>query len=202
MAAGPSLADAPLARPTLASGDRGLCPSHQTLPLANDHPAPAQVHQHPERDPRTLDRLTSWRQLGAATSIQGPEISHTVLRPLPYVDDGTKAEVTLQRLPRDAELLAFEAGCEEYCEREVEESSDPGCTSILVSGESTRPAASRMMLAGLRAFDCDRMLEAPHPRQARCRQRWMVGNLSGNPGATTRHYGTALDEMGPAPEQP
>jgi hypothetical protein len=146
MAAGPSLADAPLARPTLASGDRGLCPTHQTLPLVNDLPAPAQVHQHPERDSRTLDRLTSWRQLGAATSVQRP--------------------------------------------------------SILVSGESTRPAASRMMLAGLRAFDCDRMLEAPHPRQARCRQRWMVGNLSGNPGATTRHYGTALDEMGPAPEQP
>jgi hypothetical protein len=29
--------------------------------------------------------------------------------------------VELQRLPRDAELLAFEAGCEEYCEREVDE---------------------------------------------------------------------------------
>jgi hypothetical protein len=28
---------------------------------------------------------------------------------------------TLQRLPRDAELLAFEAGCEDYCEREVDE---------------------------------------------------------------------------------
>jgi hypothetical protein len=27
----------------------------------------------------------------------------------------------LQRLPRDAELLAFEAGCEEYSEREVDE---------------------------------------------------------------------------------
>lgn len=27
----------------------------------------------------------------------------------------------LQRLPRDAELLAFEADCEEYCEREVDE---------------------------------------------------------------------------------
>jgi hypothetical protein len=27
----------------------------------------------------------------------------------------------LQRLPKDAELLAFEAGCEEYCEREVDE---------------------------------------------------------------------------------
>jgi hypothetical protein len=27
----------------------------------------------------------------------------------------------LQRLPRDAELLALEAGCEEYCEREVDQ---------------------------------------------------------------------------------
>jgi hypothetical protein len=27
----------------------------------------------------------------------------------------------LQRLPRDAELLAFEPGCEDYCEREVDE---------------------------------------------------------------------------------
>jgi hypothetical protein len=26
----------------------------------------------------------------------------------------------LQTLPRDAELLAFEAGCEDYCEHEVE----------------------------------------------------------------------------------
>jgi hypothetical protein len=28
---------------------------------------------------------------------------------------------TLQQLPRDAEAPAFEAGCEEYCEREVDE---------------------------------------------------------------------------------
>jgi hypothetical protein len=27
----------------------------------------------------------------------------------------------LQVLPRDAELLAFEAGCEDYCEREVDD---------------------------------------------------------------------------------
>jgi hypothetical protein len=27
----------------------------------------------------------------------------------------------LQYLPRDAEVLAFEAGCEEFCEREVDE---------------------------------------------------------------------------------
>ena len=27
----------------------------------------------------------------------------------------------LQARPRDAELLAFEAGCEDYCEREIDE---------------------------------------------------------------------------------
>jgi hypothetical protein len=27
----------------------------------------------------------------------------------------------LQRLPRDAEVLAFEAGCEHYCEREIDD---------------------------------------------------------------------------------
>ena len=27
----------------------------------------------------------------------------------------------LQQLPKDAELLAFEPGCEKYCEREVDE---------------------------------------------------------------------------------
>jgi hypothetical protein len=27
----------------------------------------------------------------------------------------------LQHLPRDAEVLAFEAGCEAYCEREIDE---------------------------------------------------------------------------------
>ena len=27
----------------------------------------------------------------------------------------------LQALPRNAELLAFEAGCQDYCEREIDE---------------------------------------------------------------------------------
>jgi hypothetical protein len=31
------------------------------------------------------------------------------------------ALIALQRLPRVAELLAFEPGCEEYCEREIDE---------------------------------------------------------------------------------
>jgi hypothetical protein len=28
---------------------------------------------------------------------------------------------TLQQLPKDVEVLAFEAGCEDYCEREVDD---------------------------------------------------------------------------------
>jgi hypothetical protein len=40
-----------------------------------------------------------------------------------YPGDITVREMLtiLQQLPRDAEVLAFEAGCEEYCEREVDE---------------------------------------------------------------------------------
>jgi hypothetical protein len=38
---------------------------------------------------------------------------------------------TLQGLPRDAELLAMEGGCEEYCEREVDD----------YLGPETRPSA-------------------------------------------------------------
>jgi hypothetical protein len=34
----------------------------------------------------------------------------------------------LERLPRDAELLAFEAGCEDNCEREVDEVEWQGYT--------------------------------------------------------------------------
>jgi hypothetical protein len=32
----------------------------------------------------------------------------------------------LRRFPREAELLAFEAGCEDYCEREVDEAEWQG----------------------------------------------------------------------------
>jgi hypothetical protein len=31
----------------------------------------------------------------------------------------------LQHLPRDLEVLAFEAGCEDYCEREVDDYLGP-----------------------------------------------------------------------------
>jgi hypothetical protein len=34
----------------------------------------------------------------------------------------------LQHLPRDLEVLAFEAGCDDYCEREVDELG--GCDGL------------------------------------------------------------------------
>ena len=37
------------------------------------------------------------------------------------VHEGKEFLTELQRLPRDAEVLAFEGGCEEYCEREIDE---------------------------------------------------------------------------------
>ena len=58
-----------------------------------------------------------------------PADQATVIRQSHVVRSGRYSEsmtvrdllATLQRLPKDAELLAFEAGCEEYCEREVDE---------------------------------------------------------------------------------
>jgi hypothetical protein len=51
---------------------------------------------------------------------------------------------TLQRLPRDAELLAMEVGCEEYCQREVDEAEWQGAghTYIWVPGGMRRPIVS------------------------------------------------------------
>jgi hypothetical protein len=44
-------------------------------------------------------------------------------RPVRYAKCMTVRDMltALQTLPRDAELLAFEAGCEDYCEREVDD---------------------------------------------------------------------------------
>jgi hypothetical protein len=50
----------------------------------------------------------------------------------------------LQTLPRDAELLAFEAGCEDYCEREVDEWSGKAAGCICTSAPAgTTPANAR-----------------------------------------------------------
>jgi hypothetical protein len=48
----------------------------------------------------------------------------------------------LQHLPRDAEVLAFEAGCEEYCEREVDEVERQGgrvCLHLGVRRDDRQP---------------------------------------------------------------
>ena len=51
----------------------------------------------------------------------------------------------LQTLPRDAELLAFEAGCEDYCERELDEVEWQGgrCICTSAPGGTARREARR-----------------------------------------------------------
>jgi hypothetical protein len=50
----------------------------------------------------------------------------------------------LQMLPRDAELLAFEAGCEDHCEREVDEVEGQGGRVYLhLAPAATTPASLR-----------------------------------------------------------
>jgi hypothetical protein len=51
----------------------------------------------------------------------------------------------LQTLPRDAKLLAFEAGCQDYCEREVDEwrGRAAGCTCTSAPAGTTRREARR-----------------------------------------------------------
>jgi hypothetical protein len=71
----------------------------------------------------------------------------------------------------------------------------------VVLGETTRRTASRLIQP-----------DYEHPIAIGCTRRWSEAamlrvtqrgdNDSGNPGADTRHRRTALDEMGPAPEQP
>jgi hypothetical protein len=84
-----------------------------------------------------------------------------------------------QALPRDAELLAFEAGCEDYCEREVDEvewqggrvylhlgarRDDPPRRWAAVSLASTR-GGRPVALAGLHPAAAS--IQRPHdPRQA------------------------------------
>jgi hypothetical protein len=57
----------------------------------------------------------------------------------------------LQTLPRDAELLAFEAGCEDYCEREVDEVEWQGGRVYLhLWCPAGRPAATLGIRAAVR----------------------------------------------------
>jgi hypothetical protein len=45
----------------------------------------------------------------------------------------------LQRLPRDAEVLAMEAGCEQYCEIELDDVELRATGSICISGSGEIP---------------------------------------------------------------
>jgi hypothetical protein len=69
----------------------------------------------------------------------------------------------LQVLPRDAELLVFEAGCEDYCEREVDEVEWQGgaCTCIWAPAGTTHREARRRSR-------CPRPVPADGPRKPRC----------------------------------
>jgi hypothetical protein len=49
-------------------------------------------------------------------------------------DERSKMLTTLQQLPRDAEMLAFEAGCEDYGKREVHEVEGQGGRAYLHLG--------------------------------------------------------------------
>ena len=62
---------------------------------------------------------------------------------------GAEVLAKLQRLPRDAEPVAFEAGREDDCEREVDEVERRGGQVYLhlVPGDTTCRAASRLTLA-------------------------------------------------------
>jgi hypothetical protein len=57
----------------------------------------------------------------AVVSVQLVPTSQIVLRRYAQCRTVRDMLTALQTLPRDAELLAFEAGCEDYCEREVNE---------------------------------------------------------------------------------
>ena len=75
-----------------------------------------------------------------------------------------------------------------------------GCRWALGQTTTRRPAASLPVAIGLEhpiAIGCS-MLGVV----ARLRITQHGGNVSGNPGVTTRRYRTGLDEIGPAPEQP
>ncbi len=75
------------------------------------HTAHARHARFHARSPDRTSR-TSCRQLKTTYSAWRTTVSSMTVREL---------LAGLQHLPRDLEVLAFEAGCEEYCEREVDE---------------------------------------------------------------------------------
>jgi len=63
---------------------------------------------------------------------------------------------SLQRLPRDVEVLAFEAGCDDYCEREVDEVEWQGGRVYLTLEPAGIPAP--------KPHQVDRTLNSQRPR--------------------------------------
>ena len=57
--------------------------------------------------------------------------------------DGKRVPGRVQHLPRDIEVLAFEAGCEDYCEREIDEVEVQGGRVYLHLGARRDDAESR-----------------------------------------------------------
>jgi hypothetical protein len=71
--------------------------------------------QHNTKRWRTRVGGVSCRSVGQAVSVTARQLTKGVQsRVAAYCS-------ALHHLPQDAEVLAFEAGCEEFCEREVDE---------------------------------------------------------------------------------
>src|SRR5512132_1773207 len=92
-----------MSRPSTASSRSTAGPRRSPRPASS-----ACSQRHDPRPPAQPPR-SYWRRL-------------LVSRPR-YAERMTVRDMltALQTLPREAELLAFEAGCENYCEREVDE---------------------------------------------------------------------------------
>jgi hypothetical protein len=104
----------------------------------------------------------------------------------------------------DATLLMREPLlCRAQDSDEVEWQGGPGCTCISALDETTRQAGSRLTLGRRTAsFRSGSGWSRYRTEASSLAPRQAGGNLSGNPGATTRRYRTALDEIAPALEQP
>jgi hypothetical protein len=130
--------------------------------------------------------------------------SRYALWSLRWVHDGARHADRLQALPRDAELLAFEAGCEDYREREVDEVEWQGGRVYLHLGaRRDDPREAK------RCGRCLRSLEAggPHrprsdsggrsaPARSRARQPARAQWRAARPGVTGHHPEAAGGSLG------
>jgi hypothetical protein len=80
----------------------------------------------------------------------------------------------LQHFPQDEEVLAFEAGCKEYCKREVDEVEWQGDASICTSASGETSAATLgsprgvpgVHPPGLTRPCCSRLVSRPRRRRS------------------------------------